>query len=1797
MEAATQQVTTLASTGLKYPAGVAVDGAGHVYIADTVNNAVKEIPYAFIGPSGLTEPASAGSDVLLPMLPSTTSLTGVFAPTSDQNWLTIGTIANGSLGFSFTANATASARVAHLTVLGQQITVTQSGAPPVAQAQTITFGALANQPYGASPFTVSATASSGLTVSFASTTPSVCTVSGATVTLLAVGACTIQATQAGNGSYLAAPPVNQSFTVGAQTIAFAALSNEALYGAPFTVSATASSGLTVTFASATPSVCTVSGATVALVAIGTCTLQATQAGSSTYAPATVSQTFQVTLRAASLLVGSAAGSSSYLLATNSAWTASSNASFLHISAGSAGGTGSALVVFTYDAFTGTGTRTGTLTVAGVSVTVTQVGSTYLKAGSMVTLVSSGLSSPGGVAVDGAGNVYIADYLNNAIKEWNAATQQVTTLVSSGLWGPTGPAVDGSGNVYFADNFNNAVKEWIASTQQVTTLVASGLNAPGGVAVDGSGNVYIADYYNNAIKEWSAATQQVTTLVSSGLNGPTGVAVDGSGNVYIADDGNNAIKEWSASTQQVTTLISGLNGPARVAVDGSGNVYIAAYSITHLELIAQLPGFSAVLEWSAATQQLTTLAGWAAEAGPAVAVDGAGNVYIADANSNAVKEIPYAFVGPSSLTEAASAGSDSLQVRPSTASLSGLFAPSSDQSWLTIGTIASGIVGFSFTANTTASARVAHITILGQQITVTQNGSAAAQTITFGALANQPFGASPFTVSAMASSGLTVSFASTTPSVCSVSGATVTLLALGACTIQATQAGNGSYLAAQPASQSFAVGSQTIAFAALANEVFNGAPFTVSATSSSGLTVTFASTTPSICTVSGATVTLIWAGTCTIQATQAGNANYTPATASQSFQVSTSGVGNNTIIVGPAAGTSSLLFSTNSAWTATSGSFTHIAPGSASGTGSAAVVFTYDAFTTAADVSEATDTRSDVLVIGGLPFVVIQVGTDYMGPGPVVSLGFGGSATGVAVDGSGNVYDAGYGTNQVQEWNGSTQQVTTLAASGLNQPAGVAVDGSGNVFIADQHNNALKEWSASTHQVTTLAANPELFQPAGMAVDASGNAYVVAGGCVYEWTVSTQRLTGLVCLGLNLPQGVAVDAIGNIYIADTYNGAVKKWNVSTQQMTTLVSSGLSEPYAVAVDPSGNVYIADSGNNAIKEWSASTQQVTTLVPSGLNQPYGVAVDVFGNVYIANYYPGFGVKEMPNAFVGPASFTEPSAAGSDSLLPVVPSITNLTGLFAPTSDQSWLTIGTIQNGVVHFSFTANTTGSFRVAHIAVLGHQITVTQSGSPAAQTITFGALSNQPYGAAPFTVSATASSGLAVSFASTTASVCTVSGSTVTIVGAGSCSIQATQAGNANYAAATPVTQSFTVSAAAGSLGTLTAGSTTVAPGSAFSIPISLALNGAVSVDALTFAVQITPNGGAPALTGSLRFTAASSIVDTPFTSSGGTSNAISVVWSSLTTPLSGTSIVGIVSGAMPAGAVSGQSYAVVVTGAGAGTGINGATAVPLSTGPNGAVSTSFSYLVGDVAPYTSDWAPSFGDGNLNILDLIQELFAVNSVPGFRPATCSDRFDAMDSYPLDSGGVRGGDGVLDIRDLIEELFRANNLDTSRPVRSSLGGALPWASCASGSSGNSMAPTAVNRNTAAAARPQQAAQGTLALGSPERTGDGKERVPVYLEARSRLTGVAVTFGLGDQHSQLRFVATPETPPSLAHDSQLGVVVAAWLNGVSVPAGGRLQLGYVEGPVGIAANLKVYGASASGVADNREVRLETRAAAAQQ
>ncbi len=165
----------------------------------------------------------------------------------------------------------------------------------VQQAQTISFAPLDDMVVN-SAFNLSATASSGLSVSFSSQTPATCTVAGNVVSLIATGTCTLAASQSGGAGYGAAPGVTQSFSVTplGQTINFPLIASQTLDTAPFTVAATASSGLPVSLASLTPAVCGISGHTVSLLAAGLCTLEASQAGDSqTSAALAVMQTFSV----------------------------------------------------------------------------------------------------------------------------------------------------------------------------------------------------------------------------------------------------------------------------------------------------------------------------------------------------------------------------------------------------------------------------------------------------------------------------------------------------------------------------------------------------------------------------------------------------------------------------------------------------------------------------------------------------------------------------------------------------------------------------------------------------------------------------------------------------------------------------------------------------------------------------------------------------------------------------------------------------------------------------------------------------------------------------------------------------------------------------------------------------------------------------------------------------------------------------------------------------------------------------------------------------------------------------------------------------------------------------------------------------------------------------------------------------------------------------------------------------------------------------------------------------------------
>jgi len=461
------------------------------------------------------------------------------------------------------------------------------------------------------------------------------------------------------------------------------------------------------------------------------------------------QTTTYALGSAALLVGPAAGSNSVVLAvtpTNGAWTATANATWLHLNSANQSGVGNTNVIFSYDANPGA-TRSNTLTIGGQTLTVTQAGATYVAAGMVTTLASSGLGMPAGVAVDRAGNVYFTGFSNNVISEWTLTNNSVTTLVTNGLSKPLGLALDGAGNLYIADWGDSTIKVWTAANGSLATLVPSSAfyqGHPIGVGVDGAGNIYFSDNapllppflppYNvpsGFIEKWTASNSQVIILVSNvSVNvgflmanmEPLGVAVDAAGNVYASDQELFMIEEFTPGKSHATKLLDSLNSSGLgmsqgLAVDGSGNIYIAD------------SGNSTIQEISAANGSLSTLVSSGLAFPYGVTVDASGNVYIADSYNDAVKELPHAFVDPTSKLEGMAAGHDVLQaVLPSTANLLPPLAPTSDQSWLTITGITNGVVSFSFTANT-GPARTAHITLLGQTVSITQGVIGSPPTLT------------------------------------------------------------------------------------------------------------------------------------------------------------------------------------------------------------------------------------------------------------------------------------------------------------------------------------------------------------------------------------------------------------------------------------------------------------------------------------------------------------------------------------------------------------------------------------------------------------------------------------------------------------------------------------------------------------------------------------------------------------------------------------------------------------------------------------------------------------------------------------------------------------------------------------------------------------------------------------------------------------------------------------------------------------------------------------------------------------
>ncbi len=298
-------------------------------------------------------------------------------------------------------------------------------------------------------------------------------------------------------------------------------------------------------------------------------------------------------------------------------------------------------------------------------------------------------------MDKAGNVYISDFLNNRVR-MVSANGVITTIAGNGVSGysgdggaatsaalsqPAGLAVDAAGNLYIADSNNGAIRK-VTPAGVISTVAGNGtpgfsgdggsatsakLLAPFGIALDSAGNLFVADYYG-WIRKVTAATGVITTIAGNGSIGysgdggpatsaqfynPLGVAVDNSGNVYVADSNNGAIRMIapngiiSTIAGSGTLAYTGDGGPASqaqfsqvssVAVDAQGNIYVAD---TGNSVIRLFP-----LGGTVTTIAGNGIQGYTGDGGPstiaeinnpkALTVTTSGNVYFADTGNNAVR---------------------------------------------------------------------------------------------------------------------------------------------------------------------------------------------------------------------------------------------------------------------------------------------------------------------------------------------------------------------------------------------------------------------------------------------------------------------------------------------------------------------------------------------------------------------------------------------------------------------------------------------------------------------------------------------------------------------------------------------------------------------------------------------------------------------------------------------------------------------------------------------------------------------------------------------------------------------------------------------------------------------------------------------------------------------------------------------------------------------------------------------------------------------------------------------------------
>ncbi len=643
---------------------------------------------------------------------------------------TVASVSTSGLASTLATGTTAiTAALSGITSPSDTLTVTAAALTSIAMAPAnpSVANGLSEQFTATGTYTDGSTANLTTQVTWASATPSVATISNTAgsqglASALATGTTAITAALSG----ITSPSDTLTVTAAALTSIAVAPANPSVAKGlteQFTATGTYTDGSTanistqVTWASATTTVATITATGLATgVGTGTSTISATDGSiagstlltvstsaltatalSASTAAAGQGQSVTYTATVSDLSAGGATPSEGTVTFSDSTGTLASES----LVAGVATFTTANLAVGTY---TVTASYGGTADVApsttGTIVTAAGNG-TPGYSGNNGPATDAELYRPEGVAVDAAGDLFIADTLNDVIFEVVKATGDIITVAGNGTQGysgdngpataaelslPFGVAVDTAGNLFIADTYNDVIREVVKATGDIVTVAGDGtfgysgdngpataaeLDYPAGVAVDATGDLFIADKYDNAIREVVKATGDIITVAGNGTYGysgdngpataaelaqPVGVAVDATGDLFIAELGNNVIREVVKATGNIITVAgngtygySGDNGPATaaeldypngVAVDSAGDLFIADMDN------------SVIREVVKATGNIITVAGngtlgYDGDSGPAtaaeldnpagVAIDPAGNLFIADSDNSVVRQ--------------------------------------------------------------------------------------------------------------------------------------------------------------------------------------------------------------------------------------------------------------------------------------------------------------------------------------------------------------------------------------------------------------------------------------------------------------------------------------------------------------------------------------------------------------------------------------------------------------------------------------------------------------------------------------------------------------------------------------------------------------------------------------------------------------------------------------------------------------------------------------------------------------------------------------------------------------------------------------------------------------------------------------------------------------------------------------------------------------------------------------------------------------------------------------------------------